>query len=72
MTKFKTSLEYDGVELYVEYYYYKAESGGFDLPSFPDCVEIQDVKVLDTSIINLLSEEQMKEIGLTILNDHQA
>jgi len=72
MTKYKTALEYEGVELYVEYYYYKAESGGFDLPSYSAAVEILDVKVLDVSIFNLLSEEQFKEIGLTILNDHQA
>jgi hypothetical protein len=72
MTKYKTSLEYEGVELYVEYYYYKAESGGFDLPSYPDSVEIQDVKVLDTSIINLLSEEQKKQIESIIIKDHQA
>ncbi len=71
MMKYKTSLEYEGVELYVEYYYYKAECGGFDLPSFPDNVEIQDVKVLDTSIINLLSEEQIIDIEVIILNDHQ-
>jgi hypothetical protein len=72
MQKYKTSLEYEGVELYVEYYYYKAESGGMELPSYPDSVEIQDVKVLDTSIYNLLSEEQFKEIGLIIIKDHQA
>jgi hypothetical protein len=71
MTKYKTSLEYEGVELYVEYYYYKAESGGFDLPSYPDSVEIQDVKVLDTSIIFLLLDEQIKDIELIILNQHQ-
>jgi hypothetical protein len=71
MTKYKTSLEYEGVELYVEYYYYKAESGGMELPSYPDSMEFLDVKVLDTSIYNLLSEEQFKEIGLIILKDHQ-
>jgi hypothetical protein len=73
MTKYKTSLEYEGVELYVEYYYYKAESGGMELPSYPDSVEIQDVKVLDTSIsiIFLLLDEQIKDIELIILNQHQ-
>jgi hypothetical protein len=71
MMKYKTSLEYEGVELYVEYYYIKAECGGFDLPSHPDDVEIQDVKVLDTSIIFLLSEEQIIDIEVIIIKDHQ-
>jgi len=74
MTKYKTSLKYGGVgvEMYVEYYYIKAESGGFDLPSYPDSVEIQDVKILDTSIFNLISDEQIKEIESIIIKDHQA
>ena len=71
MTKYKTSLEYEGVELYVEYYYNKAEIGVLYLPSYPASVEIQDVKVLDTSIFNLLSDNQKDQIEVIILNDHQ-
>ena len=72
MMKYKTSLEYEGVELYVEYYYIKAECGGFDLPSHPDYVEIKDVSVLTVSIFNLLSDEQIKDIESIIIKDHQA
>jgi hypothetical protein len=72
MRKYKGCLEYKGVELYVEYYYIKAECGGFDLPSHPDDVEIQDVSVLTVSIFNLLSDEQIKEIESIIIKDHQA
>jgi len=72
MRKYKGCLEYEGVELYVEYYYIKAECGGFDLPSHPDYVEIKDVSVLTVSIFNLLSDEQIKEIESIIIKDHQA
>lgn len=62
-------IEYMGINLIVEGYYYKGSLGDWETPPDPQEVEIQAIYVSDVNIIDLL-EEHIKDLENLILNKY--
>jgi hypothetical protein len=66
----KIEIFYKDVQMYVEYDYTPAEKGDYFQPAEPSSVEVNDVLIYDTSIMDLLSLAQLREISDRVCEKH--